>query len=74
MTCQELNEQLPALVEGGLGPQVEAVLYAHAAECDCCRELVKTYRDTVELGAELRVATLPPGICDAMEAMLARLG
>lgn len=48
-----------------------SVLEAHAAECDCCKELLRTYGLTVEIAAELMVRVVPPTV---EQAILRALG
>ena len=66
MTCLELQERLFDHHAGTLPPDVVVVLEAHAAECDCCRELLRTYGRTVDIASELAVRVVPPGVEQAI--------
>lgn len=71
MTCLELQERLFDHQAGVLPPAVAFVLEAHAAECDCCKELLRTYGRTVELAGELAVSVVPPSVEQAILRALA---
>lgn len=71
MTCLELQERLFDHQAGELSPEVAFVLEAHAAECDCCKELLRTYGRTVEIAADLAVRIVPPSVEQAILRALA---
>jgi anti-sigma factor RsiW len=70
MTCRELLEHVPDLVEGTLDARLGARVDAHLAECDACRALVADLRRIRQTAATLDRHALPPG---ARERLVARL-
>jgi len=74
MTCAELQELLLDHQARALPFRVSASLRFHAAFCDCCRELVRTYGTTVDLAPDLRAKEVPADVHAEVEAWLGRGG
>jgi hypothetical protein len=71
MTCAELQEVLPELIEG----EREAELQAHLRSCQECAELVSDLRAIADQGRTLQASEEPPArVWQSIEAQLRREG
>ena len=53
LTCHDFIDTIDDYVGQTLTPAVRAQFDAHVAACAGCRDYLKTYRDTVQLGKAL---------------------
>lgn len=49
MSCEEVQRQLPALLDGELTPEAASVLEAHLADCATCSEARNEMRAVLEM-------------------------
>jgi hypothetical protein len=63
LRCREVVDLIPQyLEEGTLEPGKRQAFEAHIADCVNCWRFLKTYRETMALGRQLREEALPPTV------------
>jgi len=70
LRCRDVADLILAYLEGTLAPGERQALEAHIADCPNCLRFLKTYRETVALGQQLREEAVPSDVRDRLEAFL----
>jgi len=70
LRCRDVVDLILAYLEGTLDPGERQAFEAHIADCTNCWRFLKTYRDTVELGQQLRDEAIPPDVRERLETFL----
>ncbi len=70
LLCRKVVELAFAYLDGGLGPQERRAFESHIADCINCWRFLKTYRETVALGQQLREETIPPDVYERLETFV----
>lgn len=68
LTCRSVVDFILAYLEDTLPRPEREAFEAHLADCVKCWRFLKTYRETVSLGQELREEVIPPDVRDRLEA------
>lgn len=70
LRCQEVVELVLSYLEDTLAPGERQILEAHIADCPNCLRFLKSYRETVALGQQLREEAIPPDVRERLETFL----
>jgi hypothetical protein len=70
LRCRTLVDLILAYLEGMLPAKDRRAFEAHIADCERCWRFLKTYRETVDLGQELREDTIPADVRERLESFL----
>ena len=75
MNCQEIIRELSSYLDGDLGRKAVADLEWHLKNCEDCRVVVDTVRETVEIYCKADPVPLPEDVRTRLhEALVKRLG
>jgi len=70
MTCDTVQEQLGAFVDGEVAPELQAAIQAHAAKCPNCAAELAELRALADALNRPEAATVPPTLWQAIEERL----
>lgn len=70
LPCRAVVDLILAYLEGTLAPTERKAFEAHISDCQKCWTFLKTYRNTVDLGRELREDAIPPDVHERLESFL----
>jgi anti-sigma factor RsiW len=68
--CQDMVDLIVDYLEDTLEPDVRQAFEAHIADCQNCWRFLKTYRETIALGQQLRADTIPLDVRERLETFL----
>ncbi len=68
--CPEYIQNLNDYLDGGIDPALCAEIEAHIGECNNCRIMVDTLRQTVTLCREGKPEALPPSLEKKLTGLL----
>jgi len=71
LRCREVSELLAAYVDGELPPERHRAVEFHLSDCPDCWAYLGTYRQTVELGRDLREIEMPAEVYDRLSMLVA---
>jgi anti-sigma factor RsiW len=67
LRCQEMVDLIVDYLEDTLEPSLRHAFDAHIADCQNCWRFLKTYRETIALGQQLRGDAIPPDMRECLE-------
>ena len=67
LRCREVADLLLHYVDHTLDPQTRHAFERHIADCVSCWRFLKTYRETMALGQQLRDEAMPPEVRERLE-------
>ena len=70
LRCQEMVDLIVDYLEDTLEPSLRHAFEAHIADCQNCWRFLKTYRETIALGQQLRGEAIPPDMRERLETFL----
>ncbi|MBI3328562.1 MAG: zf-HC2 domain-containing protein [Nitrospinae bacterium] len=70
LRCQDVVDLVLSYLEDTLDPGERQILEAHIADCPNCLRFLKTYRETVALGQQLREEAIPSDVRERLETFL----
>lgn len=70
LRCRTVVDLILAYLEGTLPSKERRAFEAHISDCEKCWTFLKTYRETVDLGRELREDAIPPDVHARLESFL----
>ena len=70
LRCQDMVDLIVDYLEDTLEPDVRQAFEAHIADCQNCWRFLKTYRETIALGQQLRAEAIPPEVRERLETFL----
>jgi anti-sigma factor RsiW len=68
--CRQVIDLILNYLEGTLAPEERRAFEAHIAACRNCWRFLKSYRETVALGQQLRAQEIPTDVRDRLEVFL----
>jgi Putative zinc-finger len=68
--CRDMVDLIVDYLEDTLEPAVRQAFEAHIADCQNCWRFLKTYRETIALGQQLRADTIPTDVRERLETFL----
>lgn len=71
MECNKIQDELSTLLDGELGADDQAMLEAHLAECDACRQALEKMKHVDSLYRSLVPQTAPEGFEASVRAAIA---
>jgi len=72
LRCREVSELLAAYVDGELPLDCRRAVEFHLADCPDCWAYLGSYRQTVDLGKDLRDVDMPAEVYERLSALVAR--
>lgn len=70
LRCRDVVDLVLSYLEDTLDPGERQILEAHIADCPNCLRFLKSYRETVALGQQLREEQIPPDVRERLETFL----
>jgi Putative zinc-finger len=70
LRCQEMVDLIVDYLEDTLEPSLRHAFEVHIADCQNCWRFLKTYRETIALGQQLRGDAIPPDMRERLETFL----
>ncbi|MGD9620736.1 MAG: zf-HC2 domain-containing protein [Mycolicibacterium sp.] len=70
LRCRDVSELLAAYIDGGLPPMRRRAVEFHLADCPDCWTYLGTYRQTIELGQDLRDVRVPAQVYERLSALV----
>lgn len=70
LRCRDVVDLVLSYLEDTLDPGERQILEAHIADCPNCLRFLKSYRETVALGQQLREEAIPPDVRERLETFL----
>jgi anti-sigma factor RsiW len=68
--CQHVVNLVLSYLDGTLDPNERWAFETHIADCRNCWRFLRSYRETVSLGRQLRDEDIPPDVRDRLETFL----
>jgi uncharacterized membrane protein YphA (DoxX/SURF4 family) len=72
LRCRDVSELLAAYVDGELPPERRRAVEFHLTDCPDCWAYLGTYRQTIELGRDLRDVEMPSEVYERLSALVIR--
>lgn len=70
LRCRDMVDLVLAYLEGTLDPGEQQAFEAHIADCLNCWRFLRTYRETVSLGQQLREEAIPLDVRERLETFI----
>jgi anti-sigma factor RsiW len=68
--CRHVVDLILDYAEGSLDPDERQAFEAHIADCPNCWRFLRSYRETMALGRQLRIEDVPPDVRERLEAFV----
>jgi Putative zinc-finger len=70
LRCRDVVDLILVYLEDALDPTERQAFEAHIADCMNCWQFLKSYRETVALGQQLREEVIPADVRERLEEFL----